>query len=219
MPDAPNNNAGAENTMLARGQGFVESVFSEEWKIRVETFADRNPKLSDFFEAFLLVNLLMTGLPILFFAIFSISVLVFSLTFCFLAGLTIALLWTGLLVGIALLILLPTMFVTSVFASFIFFWGFVGYIILKWLTDSGSPAKKRETIGNQLNDFTGGRLHFLIDAAGHDQTENAGVVNGFNKNGVNKNGANKNGANKNGVNKNGVNKSSNGDVQVKVEAT
>ena len=115
------------------------------------------------------------------FIVFSITVFVFSLVAALLVGLLAALLFTAFMVGVALLVILPTVFMTTMAATFIFLWGLGGYYILKWFNEGEGPAPEGAAIGDKINSLTGGRLNFLMDGA------RAGDKLGFgNQNGVEK---------------------------------
>jgi energy-coupling factor transporter transmembrane protein EcfT len=92
----------------------------------------------------------LTGIPLLMFIVFSITVFVFSLVAAIIIAVLIALLFTVFCVGVALLIVLPTVFATTMGATFLFLWGLGGYYILKWF-NSTSPARPGEAIGDKLN--------------------------------------------------------------------
>ena len=72
-----------------------------------------------------------------------------------------ALLFTVFCIGVALVIVLPTVFITTMGASFLFLWGLGGYYILRWF-NSISPAAPGEALGDKLNALTGGRLDFIM---------------------------------------------------------
>jgi hypothetical protein len=80
-------------------------------------------------------------------------------------GLLAAVLFTVFMVGVALLFVLPTVFLTTFAASFIFIWGLGGYYILKWFNEGDTPAEPGTAIGDKINNLTGGRLSFLMDGA------------------------------------------------------
>lgn len=82
-----------------------------------------------------------------------------------LVGVLAALLFTAFMVGVALLVVLPTVFITTLGASFLFLWGLGGYYILKWLNGDSEPAAEGEAIGDKINNLTGGRLDFLMGPA------------------------------------------------------
>jgi len=86
---------------------------------------------------------------------------VFSLVAALLIAVLVAILFTVVCVGVSLLIVLPTIFVTTMGATFLFLWGLGGYYILKWF-NSTSPAKPGKAIGDKLSTITGGRLDFLM---------------------------------------------------------
>lgn len=108
------------------------------------------------------------------FIAFSITVFVFSLVAALLIAVLVALLFTVFCVGVALLIVLPTVFATTMVATFLFLWGIGGYYILKWF-DSTSPAKPGEAIGDKLNTITGGRLDFLMQKSRNPSQQRTGV--------------------------------------------
>jgi hypothetical protein len=68
------------------------------------------------------------------------------------------------MVGLALLIVLPTIFFTTFAASFLFLWGLGGYYILKYFGEPGT-APSGQAIGDRLNAMTGGRLDFFMKGA------------------------------------------------------
>ena len=70
--------------------------------------------------------------------------------------------FTFFAVGVALVIALPTMFMTTFAACSIYFWGMVGYHILRWFNEGKSPVEEGTAIGNILNSLTGGRLSWFI---------------------------------------------------------
>lgn len=86
-----------------------------------------------------------------------------------------ALLFTAFMVGVALIVVLPTVFMTTAAASFVFLWGLGGYYILKWF-NKGAPAPEGGAIGDKLNSLTGGRLDFLMDGARNLQSNAQGYA-------------------------------------------
>ena len=99
------------------------------------------------YQSFILSHLALSGVPLAIFATATITILVFAL----LAGLVIALLgallFTAAAVGFALLILLPTLFITTAGASFIWLWGVAGYYILKWFNKKEIPGIHKPLAG------------------------------------------------------------------------
>ncbi|KAF2142956.1 uncharacterized protein K452DRAFT_269559 [Aplosporella prunicola CBS 121167] len=159
-----------------KGQNVIDSLFPPEKRAemlaRLQSFAINNPKLA----AFLLTNFALTGFPLVMFGVFTVTVFVFSLVAALLVGLLAALLFTAFMVGVALLVILPTVFITTMGASFLFLWGLGGYYIVKWFNQGGdSPAAEGTAIGDKLNSLTGGRMSFLMDGVrkreGQDQGE------------------------------------------------
>lgn len=152
-------------TLQSKAQGVIDSLFPPEKRAamisRLQAFAASNPKLS----AFLLTNIALTGLPLLMFVVFTITVFVFSLVAAFLVAVLVALLFTVFMVGVALLFVLPTVFITTMGATFLFLWGLGGYYIVKWFNESEAPAAEGTAIGDKLNNLTGGKLSFLMDGA------------------------------------------------------
>jgi len=116
-------------------------------------------------KGFLLSNLAFTGLPLALFVLFSITVFVFALLVGLILGLLAAVLFTVFMVGVALVIVLPTIFFTTGAATFIFLWGLGGYYFVKWFNEDSGSAPKGEAIGDKISSLTGGRLDFLMGGA------------------------------------------------------
>ena len=70
----------------------------------------------------------------------TITVIIFSLLGALLVGLLGALFFIVVAVGFALIILLPTLFVTTFAAAFIWLWGVGGYYLLKWFSGKEIPG-------------------------------------------------------------------------------
>lgn len=70
----------------------------------------------------------------------TITVVVFSLLGALLIGLLGALVFIVVVVGFALLILLPTIFITTFAAAFIWLWGVGAYYIVKWFNQKEVPG-------------------------------------------------------------------------------
>ncbi|KAF1850829.1 uncharacterized protein K460DRAFT_391238 [Cucurbitaria berberidis CBS 394.84] len=130
----------------------------EELLKKMRDFANQNPKLA----AFLAAQIALTGLPLVLFLAFATTTLIVSVTTCILLGLLAALAFTFLLVGFALLFVVPTVFLASCSATFVFIWGFVGYIILRRLNEGEAPGKRGTRVGDKLQGLTGGRLALWI---------------------------------------------------------
>lgn len=70
----------------------------------------------------------------------TITVVVFSLLGALLLGLLGALVFIVITVGFTLLILLPTIFITTFAAAFIWLWGVGAYYIVKWFNEKEIPG-------------------------------------------------------------------------------
>lgn len=121
------------------------------------------------------MNLLLTGIPLGLFILFSISVFIFALVVALIVALLGAVLFTVFCVGVALFIVLPTIMFTTFAATFLFLWGLGGYHLLRWANgdsnneSSGGQAPEGSAIGDKLNSLTGGRLSgFMEDARGQN---------------------------------------------------
>lgn len=87
----------------------------------------------------------LSGIPLATFALFSLTVAVSSVLTGLVVGLLSAALFTVFWVGVALSVLIPTIFFTTITACFISFWALVGYHLLQTINrrNSGSSAKPR----------------------------------------------------------------------------
>jgi hypothetical protein len=112
-----------------------------------------------------LTQIALTGFPLFLFITFSVTVFLFALIAALLIGLLAAVLFTVFMVGVALLVILPTIFITTFSATFIFLWGLGGYHLLKWFNEGGASAPEGTAIGDKLNSLTGGRMGWLMDGA------------------------------------------------------
>ncbi|PSN70934.1 hypothetical protein BS50DRAFT_545917 [Corynespora cassiicola Philippines] len=152
-------------------QKVLDRIFPPEQRsemmAKLQTFAINNPKLA----AFLTTQIALTGLPLLLFAAFSVTVFLFSLIAALLVGVVAALLFTVFMLGVALVVVLPTVFLTTFAASFIYLWGLGGYYILKWFNEGEAPAPQGSAIGDKLNSLTGGRMSWLVDGARKKQDD------------------------------------------------
>ena len=70
----------------------------------------------------------------------SLTVFVFALVAALLIGVLGALLFTAFCVGIALLVLLPTLFITTFGATFVWLWGVGAYYLIKWFNQKEIPG-------------------------------------------------------------------------------
>lgn len=134
-------------------------------------------------QAFLGMNLALTGVPLGLFTLFGLSVAVFSALGGILLGLLGAVIFTLICVGIALTVVLPVLMFTTASACFLFLFGLGGYKILQWASGqdqqegTANGERKGITVGEGLNSITGGRLTGLLDSAAEER-EN-GDIKGF----------------------------------------
>jgi len=123
---------GKLSNLINIGQGSLDKVFPHEqrkaWKAWLAGFATERPYLT----SFLLSQIIISGLPLVLFAITTVAVFVFALIAGVLVGVLGALLFVGFTVGVALLILLPTLFFTTTAAVFVWLWGVSISFIIKW---------------------------------------------------------------------------------------
>ncbi|KAH6866319.1 hypothetical protein BKA58DRAFT_341434 [Alternaria rosae] len=124
---------------------------------RARDYAHQNPKVA----AFLTTQAALTGLPLALFLAFATTTLLVSLSTCLFLGLLVSIAITFFLVGFALLFVVPTIIIASCSATFIFIWGFVGYIILRRFNEGEEPAKLGTPVGDKLYKLTGGRSGYL----------------------------------------------------------
>jgi hypothetical protein len=131
---------GGVANLLNAGQGYLDRWFPpakrEELKAKIVKFAIERPQLA----AFLLSQLALSGGPLALFFIMSLTVLVFALLAGIIVGVVGALFFTVFCVGVALLVLLPTLFMTTFAACFIFLWGLGAYFIVKWFNQKEIPG-------------------------------------------------------------------------------
>ncbi|KAF4548180.1 Hypothetical protein D9617_31g064160 [Elsinoe fawcettii] len=149
----------------AKGKNLLDSFFPPEKRAellaRIKAFVLKNPKVS----AFLLTNVALTAGPLILFAFFSLTVFVFALIVALVVALLAAVAFTLFAVGVALVILFPTVFFTTLTATFLFLWGLGGYYIFKYFNKDSPPGAKGDTIGDKLNALTGNNLNFVMDNA------------------------------------------------------
>ena len=87
----------------------------------------------------------------------TITVAVFAVLAALLIGLLVALLFIVFAVGVALVFLLPTLFFTTLVATFIFLWGLGAYYLLKWFNEKKIPGIHTglvEGLKDEFMDFT-----------------------------------------------------------------
>ena len=126
-------------------------------------------------QTFLGMNFAITGVPLFLFVLFSLTVFIFALVVGLLVGILGAVAFTLFAVGLALTVVLPTVFFTTMGATFLFLWGLGGYYALKWANGESEPSKGSEsgsaTIGDRLNSLSGGRLTGFMSAAKKEESK------------------------------------------------
>jgi len=131
---------GTVNNVINQGQSLLDRFFPPETRnamwAKFTQFATERPKLT----AFLLSQFALSGIPLLLFFVMTVTVFVFALIAAILVGVLGALLFTVFCVGIALIVLLPTLFITTFAATFIFLWGVGAYYLIKWFNEKDIPG-------------------------------------------------------------------------------
>jgi Promethin len=131
---------GGVNSLIDTGKGIFDKWFPpdkrEELKNKIMKFATEKPQLA----AFLLSQIALSGVPLALFFVMSITVLVFALLVGIIVGVLGAVLFTVFCLGLALIVLLPTLFMTTFAGAFIFLWGLGAYYIVKWFNQKEVPG-------------------------------------------------------------------------------
>jgi ABC-type multidrug transport system fused ATPase/permease subunit len=91
------------------------------------SFATTHPVLA----TLVLSQVVFSGIPLILFVLLTVGVLVFSLVAALVIALLGSLLFTVFCVGIALLFLLPTLFVTTFLGVGVWFWAWSAYLIVR----------------------------------------------------------------------------------------
>jgi hypothetical protein len=120
------------------------------------------------------MNFALTGVPLFLFVLFSLTVFIFALVVGLVLGVLGAVVFTLFAVGIALTVVLPTVFFTTMGATFLFLWGLGGYYALKWANGESESSNKEggsSTIGDKLNSLSGGRLTGFMNAAKQQESK------------------------------------------------
>ena len=91
-------------------------------------------------QSFILSHIAISGIPLGLFVLMTITVAVFALVAALLVGLLGALLFIAFCVGLALIVLLPTLFFTTLVATFLFLWGVGAYYLVKWFNKKEIPG-------------------------------------------------------------------------------
>ncbi|XP_014550769.1 hypothetical protein COCVIDRAFT_42800 [Bipolaris victoriae FI3] len=118
----------------------------EEMIEQSRDYANRNPKTA----AFLTTQAAFTGIPLVLFVAFAAATLLVSLATCLFLGLLVSLSVTFFVVGFSLLFVVPTVFIASCSATFIFIWGLAGFVILGKFNERGASAKPSTRFGGAV---------------------------------------------------------------------
>jgi hypothetical protein len=131
---------GGVSSLVNTGQGMLDRWFPpekrESLKAKLTKFATEKPMLA----SFLLSQIALSGIPLTLFAVMTLGVIVFALVAALVVALLGALLFIVFCVGVALIILLPTLFMTTFAAAFIWLWGVGAYYIIKWFNEKEVPG-------------------------------------------------------------------------------
>lgn len=131
---------GSVGGLLNKGQNildrFIPPERRNELSNRLSKFATEKPMLA----SFLLSQVALSSLPLGLFLILTITVFIFALVAALIIGVLGAVLFSVVCVGIGLIILLPTLFVTTFAAAFIWLWGIGAYYIVKWFNKKEVPG-------------------------------------------------------------------------------
>ena len=112
-----------------------------------------------------MTQLLLSGPPVLLFVAFSVTVLTASLLVCVLAACTVALTFSAFCAGIGLVVLIPTLFLTTTGATFLFVSGIIGSAAVSKFSSDPRTEGVRSTakanaaaIGDRVKDASNGSI-------------------------------------------------------------
>ena len=131
---------GTASTVLNNGSAMLDRFFPperrESLKQKIISFATERPKMA----AFILSNMALSGIPLGLFFVMTLAVAIFAIIGGLLVGLVGAVLFIAFAAGVALIVLLPTLFFTTTAAASIFLWGLGTYYIVKWFNKKEVPG-------------------------------------------------------------------------------
>ena len=131
---------GGVTNLVSTGQSYFDRFFPperrENLKEKLTKFATEKPM----FASFILSQVAMSAMPIGLFILMTITVAVFALVAAILVGVVGAVLFIAAAAGFALIILLPTLFITTGAGVFIWLWGVGAYYIVKWFNEKEIPG-------------------------------------------------------------------------------
>ncbi|KAG8532259.1 uncharacterized protein KY384_003900 [Bacidia gigantensis] len=142
---------------LANGaQSWLDKIVPPETRSKIMAwimkFINEKPMLA----SFLASHIAISGFPLGLFMVMTIAVALFAIIAALLLGLLAALVFIVLCVGFALIFLLPTLFVTTAIATFIFLWGVGTYYILKYFNEKDIPGIHKplgEGLSNEAKNY------------------------------------------------------------------
>lgn len=131
---------GSLTGMVNKGSAWLDNIFPPEKRnelmAKISKFATEKPMMA----SFILSHLALSGVPMGLFVIMTITVVIFSIIVALILAVLAAVLFSVACVGFALIILLPTLFITTAAASFIWLWGLGAFYILKWFNKKEIPG-------------------------------------------------------------------------------
>jgi hypothetical protein len=66
---------------------------------------------------------------------------------------------------VALFIVVPTLFLTTLASVFVYTWAMIGYYVFRWYNQAERPEEERESVSRKLDKISGERLQGLMDTA------------------------------------------------------
>lgn len=95
-------------------------------------------------QAFLILNVIITGIPLLCFAGFALTILLSSFTAALFGAIVVTFLTTTFAIFAASFLLLPTIFLTTLASSSLFFWGLAVHYIFVYLRSAGDDVNPQD---------------------------------------------------------------------------
>jgi len=162
--------------LKGKALGTLDAILPPEKRAelleKLQSFAVNNPKLA----FFLVTHLVLTGIPLGLFILFSVVVFVVALLVSLIVALLGAILFTVFMLGVALVVVLPTLFFTTMAATFLTLWGLGGYYLIQWFNGGEIPGAPGQTIGDALSSLTGGKLDGMMQSARENvNAQNTGI--------------------------------------------
>ncbi|KAL9102990.1 MAG: hypothetical protein Q9163_001910 [Psora crenata] len=138
------------------GTSILDRIISPETRSKVAAwiskFAAERPMLSSFIAS----HIAITGFPLGLFVIMTISIAIFAILTALILALLGAVLFIVFSVGVALIFLLPILFITTATATFIWLWGMGAYYILKRFNEHSVPGihkSLKEGLQDEASDY------------------------------------------------------------------